>query len=162
MAKKVAPTLCPKCKKIRIYFTGDICHNCYRKFIWKPKKQICKRCNRLMPIKAKGLCGGCYNFIYCLEEVKKSNRKKRYGVSEDLYREKTQKCFVCGFDKVVDLHHLDENNKNNSPENLLGLCPNHHKMLHDFRFRKEIRDKLEQKGVSLPEDPKLDFHLEED
>ena len=64
---------------------------------------------------------------------------------------------VCGFDKGVDLHHLDDNHKNNSRENLIGLCPNHHKMLHDFRYRKEMRDLLGQKGYNLPIDKKLDF-----
>ncbi|PIZ82634.1 hypothetical protein COX97_03825, partial [Candidatus Pacearchaeota archaeon CG_4_10_14_0_2_um_filter_05_32_18] len=69
----------------------------------------------------------------------------------------TSSCVACGFDKVVDLHHLDENNKNNSPNNLIGLCPNHHKMLHDFRYREEMLNILREKGHNISQDPKLEF-----
>ena len=77
----------------------------------------------------------------------------------EAYKTITNKCEICNFDKVVDLHHLDENNKNNSRDNLIGLCPNHHKMLHDFRYRKEMLDILKNKGFNPPEDQKLDFSL---
>lgn len=39
-------------------------------------------------------------------------------------------CIICGFDKVVAVHHIDEDRSNNSPENLIPLCPNHHEMFH--------------------------------
>lgn len=53
---------------------------------------------------------------------------------------------VCGFAKMVDLHHLDHNRKNNSETNMIGLCSNHHKMLHDHRYSQEIVDELKKKG----------------
>ena len=37
-----------------------------------------------------------------------------------------EKCSICGFDKIVAIHHIDENKKNNDPKNLIPLCPNHH------------------------------------
>ena len=74
-----------------------------------------------------------------------------------LYQKITSKCAICNFDKVVDLHHLDYNKKNNSESNLVGLCPNHHKMLHDFRYRKEMFDILREKGYGIKDDPKLNF-----
>lgn len=40
------------------------------------------------------------------------------------------KCECCGYDKVLDLHHIDENHKNNSPENHGVLCPNCHALIH--------------------------------
>ena len=51
------------------------------------------------------------------------------------------------------------NKKNNSEENLIGLCPNHHKMLHNFEYRKDIRELLSKKGITLPLDEKLDFKI---
>jgi len=60
---------------------------------------------------------------------------------------------------VVDLHHLDNNKKNSSESNLVGLCPNHHKMLHEFRYAKEIITLLKEKGYNAFEDPKLTFKL---
>jgi len=47
-------------------------------------------------------------------------------------------CVVCGFDKIVAIHHIDENKKNNDPRNLIPLCPNHHEMVHS-KFRSEVQ-----------------------
>lgn len=40
------------------------------------------------------------------------------------------KCECCGYDRVLDLHHIDENHNNNSPENHAVLCPNCHARIH--------------------------------
>lgn len=47
------------------------------------------------------------------------------------------KCVICGFDKVVAIHHIDENRQNNAPSNLIPLCPNHHEMYHS-KWKNEI------------------------
>ena len=40
-------------------------------------------------------------------------------------------CFVCGFVSINNhVHHIDRNNGNNDPFNLLPLCPACHKMVH--------------------------------
>ena len=153
--------LCPKCNQQKEYHAKGLCYNCYKKYAWQRKKLICKRCKREIPIHAKGLCAGCYNFVFHLKRIKGWSNTKYHNINMELYKEKTKKCIVCGFDKIVELHHLDENKSNNSKENLIGLCPNHHKMLHDFRFRVEMRKILEEKGFNLPKDEKLDFSLEE-
>lgn len=36
----------------------------------------------------------------------------------------------CNESEVLDLHHIDENHKNNSPENHGVLCPNCHAKIH--------------------------------
>lgn len=46
-------------------------------------------------------------------------------------------CILCGFDKIVEVHHYDYNHHNNVPENLVPLCPNHHQMVHS-KYRSEI------------------------
>lgn len=106
---------------------------------------------------AKGLCAGCYQFVFRLQNNKAWNRKNRYNISNELYEEITESCSLCGFNKIVELHHIDENRKNNSRENLVGLCPNHHKMLHDFRYREETQAHLREKGYKIPEDIKVNF-----
>ncbi len=153
----MALIICGKCGKEKEHQAKGLCFNCYRKYSWKREKKTCERCKREMPIHAKRLCAGCYNFVFYLDENKAWSRKKLHNISPELYKEITKSCAVCGFDKVVDLHHLDENRKNNSRENLAGLCPNHHKMFHDFRYRKEIREELRKKGFNVPEDIKIDF-----
>lgn len=151
--------ICPKCKKEEEHHAKGLCYNCYRKFAWERKKFVCKRCKRKIPLHAKGLCQGCYNFVFHLDKSKELNYRKDHDISAELYKEITKKCVICEFNKIVELHHLDGNKKNNARENLIGLCPNHHKMVHNFKFRKEIRELLEQKGFNLPEDKKLDFKL---
>ena len=152
--------ICKNCGKEDEHHAKGYCFNCYRKLSWKPKEKTCKRCEREMPIQAKGLCAGCYNFVFHLEHNKAWNYKKKFNIGLETYRKLTKKCIICGFDKVVDLHHLDNNPKNNSETNLIGLCPNHHKMLHRFEYKKEILEKLKEKGFNAPEDKKLGFSLE--
>lgn len=45
-----------------------------------------------------------------------------------------KKCVVCGEDRIVEVHHLDENRDNNEPSNLIPLCPTHHRYWHS-RFK---------------------------
>jgi len=151
--------ICSKCGKEDINHAKGLCLNCYRKYAWKRKLGMCKRCGREKPLHAKGLCAGCYNFVFHLDQNKAWSKKKDFGLEFDTYKNLTKECIICGFNKIVDLHHIDENKQNNVKDNLIGLCPNHHKMLHNFKFRKEIRQILSEKGIILPPDEKLDFKI---
>jgi hypothetical protein len=151
---------CSNCGKEDEHHAKGLCYNCYKRLSWKPKIVKCKRCGREMPSHAKGLCEGCYNFVFHLDKTKASNQRRKYGLDIENYKKITQRCAICEFDKVVDLHHLDQNKKNNSETNLVGLCPNHHKMLHDYRYRAEMFNLLKEKGFILPEDKKLGFKFD--
>ena len=148
---------CPRCGRENMRMTRGICHNCYRRFVWQRKKVKCKRCGREKPMHALGYCAGCYNFVFHLAAVKQANYKRWYGLELETYSKITEKCVICGFDKIVDLHHLDQNTENNSELNLIGLCPNHHRMLHNFKYRAEMFKLLKEKGYNSPEDIKLSF-----
>ena len=54
-----------------------------------------------------------------------------------------KECQICGHDKIVAVHHIDENKKNNSPENLIPLCPTHHEMCHSM-WRGEVQPLIEE------------------
>lgn len=151
---------CSNCGKEKEKHAKGMCTTCYKKLIWKPKIIVCKRCGREMPHHSKGLCGGCYNFVFHLDKAKDYNNRKRHNVEIESYKKITACCIICGFDKIVELHHVDENSKNNSSTNLIGLCPNHHKMFHDFRYKKEIMDSLQQNGIEVPQNMKLEFESE--
>ena len=142
MARKTIK--CKKCGKLAEHHAKGMCFSCYRKQ-WTPPLRICKNCGRERPHNAYGLCKTCYTKEHRYDEVKGFNCKKRHNINFELYKKLTKKCVICDFDKIVELHHLDGNKKNVSKENFVGLCPNHHKMLHDIRFRKEIFDLLENK-----------------
>src|SRR3989344_3214951 len=129
--------ICKGCGQEKEHHGKGFCYNCYKKFSWEPKKGICKKCGREMPIHAKDVCPGCYTTIFRLQYNKDWNYKKYHNIEPELYKKITKSCLVCGFDKIVDLHHFDENRRNNNEQNLVGLCPNHHKMFHTIEFREE-------------------------
>jgi hypothetical protein len=136
---------CTNCGKISEKHAKGFCITCYKKIHWKPKSQICKKCNRELPLHAKGLCGGCYSTVFHLQYNKDQNYKKYHKIEPEVYKRITKSCLICGFDKVVDLHHLDKNRQNNSEDNLIGLCPNHHRMKHDLRYSQEIMNLIKEK-----------------
>lgn len=147
---------CIECKNqkkdIRLRGKGKgLCHSCWRRLIWEQKIVKCPRCERLKPMHAHGLCNGCYNSVFNIENIRRGNTLRYHKIDHELYKKITEKCQVCGFDKIVDMHHIDMNHSNNSPENLTGLCPNHHKMAHSMLHQKEVFQALKEKGFAVPE-----------
>ncbi|MEK6824698.1 MAG: hypothetical protein AABY02_02480 [Nanoarchaeota archaeon] len=143
---------CIKCNKEKDVAgdgkTRGWCHVCYKRLLWKPKIRICLRCKRGLPIHARGFCVGCYNSLFHIDKVRAHNRRKIHNIDNALYEKITKECVLCGFDKIVDLHHLDRDRSNNSELNFVGLCPNHHKMLHHRDFQHEVYGQLTKKGYN--------------
>lgn len=152
---------CTNCNQEKEHHAKGLCYSCYKKLKWQPQIQICRRCKRKMALHAKNLCAGCYNYIFHLDKNKAYHQRKSHNVNLQTYRKTTKFCVLCGFDKIVDLHHIDSNKQNNSPKNLIGLCPNHHRMIHNYNFRPEIFKILKEKGFNLPLDEKINFHKTE-
>jgi hypothetical protein len=80
--------------------------------------------------------------ILKLPEVRRC--KKYTGIS--MYRDwgiqaYGKKCAICEFSFDVDVHHIDGNRLNNQIDNLIVLCPNHHRVIHLLKMNKsEIND----------------------
>jgi len=53
-----------------------------------------------------------------------------------------KKCIICGESKIVTVHHYDGNHNNNSPENLIPLCANHHMYIHS-QYKDEVEKEVE-------------------
>ena len=53
-----------------------------------------------------------------------------------------KKCAICGWNKSVDVHHIDGNNKNNDPQNLIPLCANHHRLTVMLEYKNEIDQQI--------------------
>ncbi len=60
------------------------------------------------------------------------------------------KCFICGFEDIVQFHHINERNgvrdnicstKQIESGNVILLCPNHHFLVHDKEKNKLYLDK---------------------
>ena len=131
-----------------------ICQYCENKFAKGNVKKHELSCY-LNPLKLK-LC------IVCNKPIKnyKFNTTCSYSCSntyfrsgpdhgnwkEDAYRSTCfnfhkKKCVVCGESNIVTVHHMDENNKNNKPENLIPLCPTHHQYWHS-RYKSLVEEQI--------------------
>jgi DNA-directed RNA polymerase subunit F len=60
----------------------------------------------------------------------------------------SKQCILCKWDISVDVHHIDENEDNNTKDNLVPLCPNHHRMIHMKKHKKTIQEKI-KKAIDL-------------
>lgn len=150
--------ICENCSEEKEHHARGLCYACYKKLHFKPKTRTCKRCKRKMPLHAKGLCAGCYNYVFHLDKNRAYQQRKTNNLDLKTFRKVTEKCAICGFDKIVDVYHLDKNKKNNQNENVIGLCPNHHRMINNYNFRDEMYLLLKKQGFLLPHDEKLGFH----
>lgn len=77
-----------------------------------------------------------------------------------------KKCVVCGEDKIVEVHHMDENHENSDPTNLIPLCPTHHKYWHSrwrYLIEEKVRSYHEQLFESLPmlDNFEIEYSVEE-
>lgn len=77
-------------------------------------------------------------------------RKKQRNPNwkEDSYRSTCfafheKKCVVCGENKIVAVHHYNQDHNDNRPENLIPLCPTHHAYVHS-RYAIEVIPLIEE------------------
>lgn len=65
---------------------------------------------------------------------KNSNWKGGYSLhyAKNLAKRHFQKneCLICGYKISTDVHHWDRNKNNNKQNNLILVCPNHHREIH--------------------------------
>ncbi|MFH0978289.1 MAG: hypothetical protein V1837_03215 [Candidatus Woesearchaeota archaeon] len=140
---------CPGCGKRVEHHAKGYCNNCYRRLGWKRKLIRCKACGRMRPHQAFGLCGGCHVRLHHYDIPKANNAKRLYGIAYGRWQEVTKKCASCGFDKLCSIHHLDGNRRNNESDNVVGLCPNCHKMIHMYQYYIEIKENLKKNGYQV-------------
>lgn len=69
---------------------------------------------------------------FCDEENSnwKGGLSRHYAKNVAVRHFKENKCAICGYKISVDVHHWDNNSRNNKPDNLVLLCPNHHREAH--------------------------------
>jgi len=81
---------------------------------------------------------------YCSKECKHVARARfNYHFEKAKKMIKDKKCIVCGFDKVIEYHHIIPYSEGgtNDVENIAVLCPNHHKMIHKYHMTlKELKE----------------------
>lgn len=102
-------------------------------------KKKCPVCDKAVKnYKTSETCSySCANKLFKTGENNGNWKQDSYRTTCFEFHKK--ECVVCGEDKIVEVHHFDEDKQNNTPENLIPLCPTHHQYWHS-RFRSEIED----------------------
>jgi hypothetical protein len=119
----------------------------------KKECPVCSKVFETLKSEDKKTCSySCSNKFFRRGEQNGNWKNESYRSTCFLYHKK--ECVVCGEDKIVEVHHFDENRNNNNPANLIPLCPNHHQYLHSkFKYLivekvKEYRNKFVEKVLS--------------
>ena len=117
-------------------------------------EKICPVCNKKFLDKKdhereKTTCSHSCSNTYFRSGKNNPNWKEEISQTEWGYRKACflkweKRCILCGFDMVVEVHHLDENHFNNDPQNLVPLCPNHHKALHTTKYGESIKKQIDE------------------
>ena len=142
--------ICGDCNKKKPHHAKGLCYSCYKKK-YVSRKIICENCGREKNLHAKGLCSGCYNTIYFGDYTKNKRLANRHKIDIKIVENfRETGCIICGWKKSLDIHHIDQDKNNSSIENLLPLCPNHHKALHSKRYQKETIEELKSLGIEVP------------
>lgn len=116
-------------------------------------KVCCYNCNIVFDVEEREKQYPTKNRYFCCKSCANSEGGKAYSKlreekNELNYRTIAEKyhkkeCVVCGFNKIVEVHHINESHKDNSPNNLIWLCPNHHQMYHST-FKVEIQPYIDK------------------
>lgn len=115
--------------------------------------RYCKVCNKIIKAstggkrgRAQETCGySCSNILRGRGTVLRNHITNYRTIC---FKVHGKKCLVCGEEKIVSVHHLDENHSNNDPNNLVPLCPTHHQYLHS-RYKGIVLNILRSLGFGL-------------
>lgn len=85
-------------------------------------------------MRRKYCCRGCMRkaFVKVGNDTKQKYRPAHFSAYRHAYEVlgKEKKCEMCGSKKNIDVHHIDGNYQNNTPENLMILCRSCHMKIH--------------------------------
>ena len=113
------------------------CYNCKEDIVVNERE-------KQFPRKQKYFCSrNCSNSEGGKAKADMLDKMGKLGYRSIAERNHKKECIVCGFDKIVEVHHVNEIHKDNSPSNLIWLCPNHHSMYHS-RYKEEIVPYIEK------------------
>lgn len=101
-----------------------LCQSCNKSFTVRERE-------KQFPKKEKYFCSrSCSNSTGGKAKANKYHYDEIATYSTVAWRHHQRKCLVCGEERVVAAHHLNEVHSDNRPENLVPLCPTHHMYMH--------------------------------
>jgi len=71
----------------------------------------------------------------------RNNSKKYTNYRTICFKYHKKECIICSENKIVAVHHANEDHTDNRPENLIPLCPTHHQYVHS-RYKEDVMDKI--------------------
>jgi len=126
---------------VGIALTGFKKHEKYCKSnpkVIEEKGKNCPVCDTFFISKSVTCSHSCSNtqFNYLRNKPEKYNRYRTI-----CFKYHKKECVVCGENKIVAVHHMNENHNDNSAGNLIPLCPTHHHYIHS-KYKEEIITKI--------------------
>jgi len=113
------------------------CHSCEDNFEVEERE-------KLFPSKSQYFCSrSCANSVGGKAKAEKYHSDDVAQYRTVAWRHHDKKCIICEESNIVAVHHLNENHKDNRPENLIPLCPTHHQYWHS-KYKYLIEDKVLQ------------------
>ncbi len=136
---------CGNCGKLKSLPAKQLCRYCYS-IVGSPVV-MCKGCKELKHHHGKGYCVPCFKRYVNPNYYRLRSRYQYSGITKEVFDQLDKKCLVCGFDKLVDVRHLVAKSKGGGHDvnNLIVLCPNHHKMTHHADYRQEMLALISEK-----------------
>lgn len=120
-----------------------------KKVKWEIVKKECPICGKVFITqeghpKEKTVCShSCSNTYFRSEQNNGNYKDGRKNLHRKIcFKHFEQKCVICGWDKCVDVHHIDGNHNNNHYLNLIPLCPNHHALTRMVKYRSSINKQI--------------------
>ena len=98
--------------------------------IKKMREKNCPVCEKLFYTYSVTCSYSCANKMFRSGENHGNWKEGSYRTTCFLYHEK--KCVVCDEKKVLHVHHVNKNTKDNRPSNLIPMCPTHHRYFHSI------------------------------
>ena len=82
------------------------------------------------------------------------------GIKMEIRIEARHSCSICGVTSPLEFHHIDENRENNSLENIILLCCNHHREFHKGNITsRELIKYKKRLTENFTKEHELNFYL---
>ena len=130
---------CPYCNKV--LGKGNINKHTSSCYLNPQNIKHCPICNNIIKTpKHNTTCShSCANTFYRTGKNHGNWKEESYRSTCFFYHKK--ECVICKENNIVEVHHLDENSKNNNPNNLIPLCPTHHRYWHS-RYKHLVEEQI--------------------
>jgi hypothetical protein len=91
------------------------------------KEKVCPVCSKKFVSESITCSYSCSNTHFAHLRNKPDNYSNYRTICFKYHK---KQCIICNEDKIVEVHHYNEQHDDNDPKNLVPLCPTHHQYVH--------------------------------